>query len=265
MGDKNEEKEKNSFLEKLSWIVGMIVGIIGIISSIYFYYDGKSSVENKIVEVLSERYGNVDREMSYEQALEAVDREIVKLQNDNSTLQSNNIDLKQEVNELQSEVDSLQKEVSSYKQAIEVAEKEIEKLQNNNASEKFTTPLYAKCSDDTDKWGYVDADGLVVIPYIYDWADDFIDGYAAVRRRYRWGFIDSNGNEVISFDYNGAWSFVNGLAPVFNGDLWGFIDESNNVQIPFKYTEISRIYTEGKQFYLDENDEIINYEEEMNK
>lgn len=79
MQQEDQEKEKNSFLERLSWIVGMIVGIAGVISSIWFYYDGKSSAENKIVEVLSERYEIVDREMSYEQALEAVDREIVKL------------------------------------------------------------------------------------------------------------------------------------------------------------------------------------------
>lgn len=126
-----------------------------------------------------------------------------------------------------------------------------------------TIQLYAKPSADTDKWGYVDGNGTVVIPYIYDWADDFIDGYAAVRQHNYWGFIDTNGNEVISFKYDGAWSFINGLAPVFDDGLWGFIDGDGNVEIPFKFTTISRTYNGHEQVYLDENNKVINYSEEI--
>lgn len=123
--------------------------------------------------------------------------------------------------------------------------------------------LYAQPSPYTDKWGYVDGDGTVVIPYIYDWADDFINGYAAVCKHNNWGFIDTSGNEVIPFDYDGAWSFINGLAPVFNDGFWGFIDEWNTVKIPFKYTNISRTYIGHEQVYLDENGEVIIYGDEM--
>ena len=124
--------------------------------------------------------------------------------------------------------------------------------------------LYAKPSEDTDKWGYVDVNGIVIIPYSYDFADDFIDGYAAVCQHNKWGFIDASGKEVIPFEYDFAWSFINGLAPVFKDGLWGFIDERNNVKIPFKYTEIGRTYTGHEQVYLDESNKIINYEEELN-
>ncbi len=113
------------------------------------------------------------------------------------------------------------------------------------------------------KWGYVDQFGNERIPHIYDLADDFIDGYAAVRQNNNWGFIDLNGKEVIPFKFNGAWSFIDGLAPVFNSDKWGFIDKNSNVKVPFKYTKISRTYKEYELVYMDENDEIINYEKEI--
>ena len=130
-------------------------------------------------------------------------------------------------------------------------------------SEPEPLTLYAQQDLGTNKWGYVDGNDTVVIPYIYDGADDFIDDYAAVLLNYDWGFIDIYGNEVIPFKYNGAWSFINGLAPVFNGELWGFIDKSGIVKIPFKFKNISRTFRDNELVYLDENDNIINYDDEI--
>ena len=124
MSQGNQEKKKVPIWEVLT----CIATILGVTSSIYFYYDGKASTENKIVEALSERYENVDKEMSYERALETVDREIVKLQNVNSALQSDNI-------ELQHKVDSLQNEVDSY---IRVSDSETEKSPSGNDSTEGT-------------------------------------------------------------------------------------------------------------------------------
>ena len=57
-------------------ILSAVAAILGVISSIFFYFDAKQSTENKIVEALAERYESVDQEMSYEQALEAVDKNL---------------------------------------------------------------------------------------------------------------------------------------------------------------------------------------------
>ncbi len=122
--------------------------------------------------------------------------------------------------------------------------------------------LYA--DNQNGKWGYVDQFENEIIPHVYDWADDFIDEYAAVLIQNSWGFIDSNGKEVISFEFNGAWSFINGLAPVYNGDKWGFIDKNGNIKIPFKFANIYRTYSNGHQIYTDENDNIIDYDAEIN-
>lgn len=115
MGQSNQQRERNPFWEKLAWIAT----VLSVVFAVFSHFDAKRSAENKIVEVLSERYEIVDREMSYEQALAAVDREIVRLQNDNSMLQSNNINLQEKAN--------------SYEQALAVADKDIVTLQNNNS------------------------------------------------------------------------------------------------------------------------------------
>lgn len=112
-----------------------------------------------------------------------------------------------------------------------------------------------KCSEKDGKWGYVDGEGNVVIPFIYDYADGFYDGFAAVRIDYSWGFINQNGKTVIPFEYAGAWSFINGLAPVYKDNLWGFINQNNELVIDYQYSNISKI---GGAYY-DENDKKIIY------
>lgn len=102
--------------EKPIWkILTIIVTTIGVASSIFFYFDTKHSTEAKIVEALSERYESVDKEMSYEQALEEVDRQVKKLGSNNANLQAENDSLLSQLSSLKSENDSLQNEVSLLK------------------------------------------------------------------------------------------------------------------------------------------------------
>ena len=53
-----------------------------------------------------------------------------------------------------------------------------------------------------DKYGYVNADGVVVVDYIYDDAKEQNEfGYASVKKDGVWGCIDSRGNEVVEPSY----------------------------------------------------------------
>lgn len=126
-------------------------------------------------------------------------------------------------------------------------------------NKKSNNDLILHRDEKNEKWGYIDQFGNTQIPYIYDYADEFVDSYAAVMKDYSWGFIDKNGNEVIPFEYNGAFSFVNGLAPVFKDNLWGFIDESGNIVIPFQYTDIALYHSniDNSYTFLDENNKEI--------
>lgn len=139
-----------------------------------------------------------------------------------------------------------------------------ESTANDKASsdvEPYELILYA--DNQGGKWGFVDQFGKEQIPHIYDWANDFIDGYAAVCKHNNWGIIDTSGNEVIPFEYDGAYSFIDGLAPVFKDGKWGFIDINGDVKIPFKFPYVASTWNGGDLVYIDENNNIIDYDTEM--
>jgi len=74
-GPEKEGKKEDCFWKAATFFDS----IVAIAMSIFIHLDTKRSTENKIVEALSERYASVDKEMSYEQVLEAVDRDIKTL------------------------------------------------------------------------------------------------------------------------------------------------------------------------------------------
>lgn len=84
--EQEAQKKKKKREDRFWKAATLLVSIVAIVVSIFIYLDTKSSTENKIVEALSERYASVDKEMSYEQALEAVDRDIQTLTNDKESL-----------------------------------------------------------------------------------------------------------------------------------------------------------------------------------
>lgn len=127
--------------------------------------------------------------------------------------------------------------------------------QNNSQSNKNSSENRLVPKEQEGKWGYVNQSGEIVIAFQYDYANEFGEGLASVRKGFNWGFIDKNGNTVIPFTYSGAFTFINGLAPVFKDGLWGFIDKNENVIIPFQYKEISL----SNSTYYDENANLIEY------
>jgi hypothetical protein len=92
----------------------------------------------------------------------------------------------------------------------------------------------------TQKWGFIDADGKVLIPPQWD-AVDFSyvlgqsvycnEGFCGVLKDGKWGFIDINGQLVIPTQFNAIGSFVEGLARVYLGNQVGFIDKKGQYAI----------------------------------
>ena len=98
------------------------------------------------------------------------------------------------------------------------------------------------------KWGFIDREGNTVIPFIYDFAEDFVEGLAAVNiggdtsgNGGKWGFIDTAGNVVVPIEYYGLYQmptndgsgrrvgFYNGIAAVNLGESWGFINKAGEI------------------------------------
>lgn len=131
-------------------ILTLFFAALSIIASFYFHFDSKRSTENKIVEALSERYASVDKEMSYEQALEAVDKDIERLKADNAMLQSENDNLLGEVSALKNENERSEKialaesyaNLGNYEVAIPILNSVTEKTEDVVALLKDYTTNY---------------------------------------------------------------------------------------------------------------------------
>ena len=85
------------------------------------------------------------------------------------------------------------------------------------------------------KYGFIDKTGKEVVPMIYDYAHDFNEGLACVKKENKFGFIDKKNKEVIPCIYDGAGDFHEGLAKVSKGGKCGFIDKTGKEIISMIY------------------------------
>ena len=100
-----------------------------------------------------------------------------------------------------------------------------------------------------EKWGFVDGTGKVMIPLMYQAAQEFSEGWAAVKLINRWGFIDTTGAKIISFKYYDVGRFSEGLARVRSDyknhkdyglviiKAWRFIDKAGQEVIRENYED----------------------------
>jgi hypothetical protein len=86
------------------------------------------------------------------------------------------------------------------------------------------------------KYGYLDRDGNVAIPPIYDEASTFKEHLANVKIEGRWGYISANGAVAIEPRFDEASFFKGGLAYVEVGGKRRYIDHQGNMvlETPFK-------------------------------
>jgi hypothetical protein len=75
-----------------------------------------------------------------------------------------------------------------------------------------------------NKWGFLDKKGEIKINLVYDQAQEFNDGLAAIKTNGKWGFIDSLGNLKINCLFDEVYSFSEGFAMVNLNGKWIFID-----------------------------------------
>ena len=77
----------------------------------------------------------------------------------------------------------------------------------NTKTNSFTIPLEYDnmliefhegfvCAERNDKYGFLNKDGIVVIPFIYDKASDFSEGFAVVKRYGKYGYVDRYGHDT---------------------------------------------------------------------
>ncbi len=92
-----------------------------------------------------------------------------------------------------------------------------------------------------DKWGFIDTNGIEVIPAKYDDVSKFHNGFAAVKINDKWGVINKEGKEIIQikYDYTSILN-DNGFVVSLN-DKVGILDSSGKEIVPIKYVNIRYI------------------------
>ncbi|MES2485412.1 MAG: WG repeat-containing protein, partial [Bacteroidota bacterium] len=78
------------------------------------------------------------------------------------------------------------------------------------------------------KYGYINKNDEIVIPFKYQWAFLFFDGLAQVQLNGKWGYINADGKEVIPLKYDSGSIFQDGSAKVKLNNVEFQIDKQGN-------------------------------------
>ena len=96
---------------------------------------------------------------------------------------------------------------------------------------------------DGEKWGFIDATGRQIIPARYEAAGDFSEGLVRVKRDGHWGFIDAAENEVLAFVLDGAGDFHGGVANVCRSNRWWFVDRQGELAAGGQTFSVARSFS----------------------
>ena len=88
-----------------------------------------------------------------------------------------------------------------------------------------------------DKWGYVNADGKIIVPCIYDFIGEFSDGLAYVSQDWKYGYVNTSGELVVPCIYGSPGNFSDGLAYVSQNGKYGYINTSGELVVPCVYDD----------------------------
>ncbi|MDR7855952.1 WG repeat-containing protein [Tissierella sp.] len=76
------------------------------------------------------------------------------------------------------------------------------------------------------RYGFINENGLEVIPIEYLYAGNFSDGLALIRTFNGYAYIDNRGNEIISTNYPLDYNFSDGLSKIMINNKTVFIDKT---------------------------------------
>jgi DNA polymerase-3 subunit epsilon len=97
--------------------------------------------------------------------------------------------------------------------------------------------------------GYVDIESLEIIkiPFEYNDAKEFVNGFASVKKGNFWGLIDSNGQVKLELVYEWLEAAEHGLLIAKKNGLWGLIDNEGNEVLPIIYE--TYLYYKNEPFH----------------
>lgn len=115
-----------------------------------------------------------------------------------------------------------------------------------------------KPKTEEELWGLIDLDNNIIIPLEYEHVGRCVEGICTITKNKKWGFFDvEKGKIVIEPAYEWANNFENGIAPVKKNGFYAYINRKGELVTPFQYTdacnvgEVARISRGGRQGELD--------------
>lgn len=107
----------------------------------------------------------------------------------------------------------------------------------------------AAVRDEDGLWGFIDTAGAVVIPFQYEYAENFSEGFAVVMTDGLYGYIDATGAMICDAVYTDANEFHEGLAAVEIDGKYGFLDTSGKFAIDAIY-DYAGSFEDGLAFVM---------------
>ncbi|OPZ92388.1 MAG: KWG Leptospira [Firmicutes bacterium ADurb.Bin419] len=115
------------------------------------------------------------------------------------------------------------------------------------------------------KWGLIDTSGKVIVEPKYDNKLQVSDDLILLQGdNYKWGYLDKLGNKVIDYIYEKADYFGEGFAAVYVSGKWGYINKQGNFEIEPCFEEakrfrqgLARVKKDNKYFYINKKGEMI--------
>lgn len=110
------------------------------------------------------------------------------------------------------------------------------------------------CAAKKGKWGFIDRTKKTKINFTFDYAWDFLEGFARVKVKGKIGFINLKGDLVIPATYDEASDMKNGNSIVVTAGKKGVLDKTGKLILPCEMDEISEA---GKgMLKLEKNDKF---------
>lgn len=131
----------------------------------------------------------------------------------------------------------------------------IDQKKTNIKPLHYAEGLVVAVDNNTGKYGYLNTDATVAVPFEYDYANSFSDGLAGVALNDRVFYIDKSGKRAFEKDFpkpyydNDIYCEIcdihGGLATVIDDKkMMGLIDKSGNLIVPYIYDGID-LYPDG--------------------
>ena len=139
----------------------------------------------------------------------------------------------------------------------------------NNSMARFYTGIYredenidltdAQLNDKPAKWGFINIlTGEIVVPPIYEYADDYYCGRALIKQNAKYGIIDQDGEIVVPSMYEYVGDFYCDRALVKLEAKYGFIDQDGKIVVPPIYDNADPFYGDSAVVKKGEKYGVIN-------